>query len=144
MKKYILSLGCCFFIFLVADAQSIDWEGKLSATGLFSSEETNPFWIYANSDGQFGAASQFSGLGEVSGRYALSDNASIEAGVALFYRDEVTDEFQRRDLYLQFKNKWLKATAGAKRSETQAQGLSATNKNFLLSRNARPLGGLLL
>ena len=128
----------------MADAQSIEWGGKLSATGLFSSEETNPFWIYANRDGQFGAASQFSGLGEVSGRYALSDNAFLEAGVALFYRDEVTDEFQRRDLYLQFKNKWLKATAGAKRSETQAQGLSATNKNFLLSRNARPLGGLLL
>ena len=144
MKKYILTLVCCFFILLKADAQSIDWQGKISASGLFSSEETNPFWMYANSDGQFGAASQFSGLGEVSGSYAVTDNASITAGVALFYRDEVTDEFQRRDLYLQFKNQWLQATAGAKRAETRAQGLSATNKNFLLSRNARPLGGLLL
>ncbi|MEM7084665.1 MAG: capsule assembly Wzi family protein [Bacteroidota bacterium] len=145
MKKYILSLSCCFFIFLKTDAQTaINWKGKLSASGLFSSEEINPFWTYANSDGQFGAASQFSGLGEVSGLYALSDNASLEGGAAFFYRDEVTDEFQRRDLYLQFKNKWLKATVGAKRADIQAQGLSATNKNFLVSNNARPLGGLLL
>lgn len=129
---------------LHTDAQTIDWEGKVSASGLFSSEDTNPFWMFANSDGQFGAASQFSGLGELSGRHAFSDNASLEAGVAFFYRNKVTDEFQRRDLYLQFMNKWLKATAGGKREETVAQGLSATNKNFLLSGNARPLGGLLL
>jgi len=128
----------------MASSQSVDWSGSLSVAGLFSSEEYNPFWFTTNSNGRFGTASQFSGLGEVTGEYALSESSSLEAGVALFYRDEVADEFQRRDLYIQFKNKWLKATAGSKRPEIKAGGLSATNKNFLLSGNARPLAGILL
>ncbi|MBL4664182.1 MAG: hypothetical protein JKY22_11665, partial [Flavobacteriaceae bacterium] len=144
MRKNIFTISCYIFIIFHSNAQSIEWDGKISVSGLFSSEDVNPFWMYANSDGQFGSASKFSGLGEVSGSYTLSDNASFEAGVALFYRDEVVDEFQRRDLYLQFKNRWLKATLGAKRGETRVQGLSATNKNLLLSGNARPFGGLII
>ena len=144
MIKYTLSIICCILLASISVAQSIEWKGKVVATGILSSEETNPFWLYANSDGQFGAASQFSGLGELTGSYSISENASLEAGAAFFYRDEVADEFQRRDLYLQFKNKWLKITTGSKRTETLAQGLSATNKNFLYSGNARPLAGVVL
>ena len=144
MTKQILSLCYCLFTIALIHGQSITWDGKVSALGLFSSEETNPFWMYANTNTQVGARSQFSGLGEIKGNYALSENASLEAGLALFFRDEVEDEFQRRDLYLQFKNNWLKATIGAQRQEVQAQGLSATNKNFLWSGNARPLGGLIV
>ena len=144
MIKQTLSLCFCLLAIVVIHGQSITWDGKVSALGLFASEETNPFWMYANTNFQVGAGSQFSGLGEIKGNYALSENASLEAGLALFVRDEVDDAFQRRDLYLQFKNTWLKATIGAQRQEAQAQGLSATNKNFLWSGNARPLGGLIL
>jgi len=143
MLKYIFSSICCCFVSLSL-AQKVEWEGSLSVTSIFSSEETNPFWFYANSDTQFGAASQFSGFGEVNGKYAISENATLEGGVAYFYRDEVEDEFQRRDLYLQFKNKWLKATVGAKQVVRVFDGLSATNKNFLLSGNARPLPGVII
>lgn len=144
MIKHSLPVFCLLFLSAICNAQTVEWEGKVAATGIFSSEETNPFWLYANSDAQYGAASQFSGLGELSGSYAISENATLEGGAAFFYRNEVADEFQRRDLYLQFKNKWLKATAGAKRGQTRAQGLSATNKDFLFSGNARPLAGLRL
>lgn len=143
MSKCTISLISCIFFVSLSTAQSIEWEGKISAAGIFSSEEVNPFWFYINSDGQFGAATQFSGLGELKGIYSISEYASLEAGAVLFYRNEVADEFQRRDLYLEFKNKWLKVTVGSKRAEINAQGLSVTNKNFLYSGNARPLAGIL-
>ncbi len=144
MIERTISLLCCLFLVSLSTAQSIEWEGEVSATGIFSSEEANPFWFYINKNGQFGITTQFSGLGELSGLYAISEDVSLEAGAAFFYRDEVADEFQRRDLYLRFKNKWLKVTAGSKRPDLEAQGLSATNKNFLFSGNARPLAGLIL
>ncbi len=144
MIKNIISFISCFFLISLSVAQSIEWEGKVSATGIVSSEEVNPFWFYINKNGQFGAATQFSGFGEVSGLYAFSESVSLEAGAAFFYRDKVTNEFQRRDLYLRFKNRWLKVTAGSKRPDIEAQGLSATNKNFLFSGNARPLAGVVL
>jgi len=144
MIKCIISVICCIFLVSLSTAQSIQWEGKVSATGIISSEEVNPFWFYINKNGQFGVSTQFSGLGEVSGHYSFSEDSSLEAGIALFYRDKVTDEFQRRDIYLQFKNKWLEITVGSKRPDIEAQGLSATNKNFLFSGNARPLTGIVL
>lgn len=144
MNHSILSLSCCLLISFFASSQSIEWNGSLSTAGIFSSEDTNPFWLVANNDGRYGLESQFSGLGEVTAKYALSERTSLEAGVALFYRDEVADEFQRRDLFVRFKNQWLKATLGSERPETKAQGLSATNKNFLYSGNTRPLAGILL
>jgi len=128
MIKRTISLLCCFFLVSLSTAQSIEWEGKVSATGIFSSEELNPFWFYINKNGQFGTATQFSGLGELSGFYAISEFISLEAGAAFFYRDEVVDEFQRRDLYLRFKNKWLKVTAGSKRPDIEAQGIFSSGR----------------
>ncbi len=138
---------CLIFLILVGystTAQDIIWEGEVSLTGQFSNEDVTPFWFHRNTHGQFDGETSFSGFGSVSGTYALSDNASIEARGSLFYRNEVLDEMQRRDLYVNFKNKWLKATVGSKIIEEQVMGLSATNKNILYSGNARPLPGVLL
>jgi len=68
----------------------------------------------------------------------------MEVGVALFYRDGMIDDFQRRDLYLRYQNSWLSTTIGAKLQEIEVEGLSATNKNILWSSNARPLPGLII
>ena len=54
------------------------------------------------------------------------------------------DEFQRKEIYLQFKNSWLEVTTGSKAWPEVANGLSATNKNFLWSLNIRPLSGILI
>ncbi|MEL6812162.1 MAG: capsule assembly Wzi family protein [Bacteroidota bacterium] len=142
MIKHICGILC--LVNFISLGQSIAWEGKVVATGIFSSEEVSPFWIYTNSDTQYGAATHFSGLGEVKATYKLSENAALQGGTTLFFRDEVEDEFQRRDLYLQFTNTWLKATLGARKAETALDGLSVTNKNFLFSGNSRPLGGIVL
>lgn len=139
---YLLSLFSLFSSVLMG--QQIDWQGNAEVLGIFSSEDANPFWLSTNTNTQLGVASNFSGLGNIEGHYQISESASINVGLAYFYRDEVNEEFQRKNAFLQFKNKWLKATIGAKASDRVQQGLSVTNKNFLFSENARPLSGVLL
>ncbi len=142
MKHVILIVFLCGSSLLYS--QKIDFEGSVEVNGAVGSEDVIPFWMFTNSSTEFGALSNFSGTGEVIGTYDISENASVEAGGSFFYRDDVTDEFQRRELYARFQNNWLRVTLGAKASETLNEGLSATNKNFLWSNNARPIPGLLI
>ncbi|MDC8004581.1 capsule assembly Wzi family protein [Aureisphaera galaxeae] len=135
---------CCFLFTLTAFSQSVVWEGSVSASGLFSTEDASPFWISKNTDTRWGEETTFSGFGEIRGSYALTETSEISGGASFFYRNEVQDEFQRRDIYAQFTNSWLNAVVGAKKGETVMNGLSTTNKNFLFSQNARPLSGVLL
>ena len=137
---------CIVFLFIAStvNAQKIKVDAELTATGIFSSEDEIPFWFSSNTNSAIGTESNFSGIGAVKARYDFS-KSFVEVGTAWFYRDGVTtDEFQRRDLYARFQNNWLKVTAGSKKTETKLNGLSATNKNFLLSTNARPLPGLVI
>jgi hypothetical protein len=143
MKKYPL-LVLFISSLSAALAQDTNWTAQLSASGIYTSNDVNPFWFTTNTNAQFGDQTSFSLLGEVTGSYPFTEKASLIAGAAFYYRNEVPDEFQRRDLYLQYKNPWLKVTLGAKKDTIRAQGLSATNKDILRSGNSRPLGGLLL
>ncbi|NNM22731.1 MAG: hypothetical protein HKO54_04185 [Flavobacteriaceae bacterium] len=143
MNRFNLSLLAFLMGVSLASSQTLDWNGQISATGLFSSEDELPFWFYSNTHGQFGLESNFSGLAGFTVNYPLNENSGLEGGATFFYRDNVADQFQRRDLFLRFKNNWLKLTLGAERPEEQVQGLSATNKDFLRSGNARPLGGII-
>lgn len=125
-------------------AQHFNWESLLSTTGMYAYNEVNPFWFSTNNNGQFTDQTSFSLLGEFAGSYFLSEITTLSAGAAMYYRDEADIEFQRRDLYLQFKNPWLHVILGAKKDSLRAQGLSSTNKDFLRSGNTRPLSGVLL
>jgi len=140
------SLASLFILLFVSAALAQDFEigGEVTLFGAISSEDNIPFWMHANTNTTRGYLSNFSGTGEANGRYGLSDNAFIEGGVAYFYRDDVADEFQRKNSYLRFQNNWLKVTLGAKAQDIVNKGLSATNKNFLWSANARPLPGLVI
>lgn len=129
---------------LTAQSQSVDWSGSVEAEGFFSNEEVLPFWIYSNTSSEVGAASNFSALAHIRGRYNIGENGILEGGVSGMYRDEVSTEFQRRDLYLNYSNRWLSVTVGAKRNGETFFGLSATNKKFLWASNARPLPGVLI
>ena len=131
-------------IFSSATAQKIDFRGEVTATGIASNEDKIPFWFHTNNNASVGPESNFSGIGDLKASYNFS-NSKIEIGTAWFYRDGVTtDEFQRRDLYAHYQNKWLNVTAGSKRDSIKLNGLSATNKNFIVSSNARPLPGLII
>ena len=135
---------CSLFCIQTLIAQEVEWKGSLTATGLFSSEIEHPFWMYANSNTQYGRESNFSGVGSISASYNITEKSMLEVGAALMYRDGVTDEFQRRDVYAQFQNTWMKATLGSKAQEFEDENVSAIQGNYLLTGNARPLGGLLI
>ena len=139
-KKILVFVIACLAISNTS-AQNFQWNGEINA-GIYGSKDFNPFWMTTNTDGFLDEQTTYGGIGEFSGEYALSKTASLEGGLAFFYRNKVKDEFQRRDLYLQFKNSWLKTTLGAKKDTVRAQGLSATNKRFLNAGNTRPLSGL--
>lgn len=125
-------------------AQDIAYRGSVSLIGLGSSEDALPFWMHRNTNAAIGMNSNFTGLAEAHLVFPIGENAAITGGFAAMYRDNVPDDFQRRDLYVGFQNNWLKATLGSQAPSITAMGLSTTNKNFLMSGNARPLPGLLL
>jgi Capsule assembly protein Wzi len=141
MKHFIFY----FFIFfsLAGICQSnFSYNGSIETSGFISTNDSLPLWFYTNTSGKVGSQSTISGLGEGEVTYQLTENSEFSSGAAVYYRDNVADELQRKELFLQFKNNWLAITAGAKELPEIAQGLSATNKNFLWSNNVRPLPGL--
>jgi hypothetical protein len=134
-----------FFLFSVSIlcAQNSDYRVEISSTAIVSSENEIPFWLSANTGFEFSEFTNFSGVLDGSYTYKLK-NASLEAGAYIFARDGVDKNVQRRDLYLEFKNDWLKVTAGAKQRDEAFFGLSSTNQNYLYSNNARPLPGVII
>ena len=142
MKSYILL--ACYFCCAITFAQEITWDGHVQATGIFSSEDSLPFWFYNNTNTEIGQESDYAGLAAIHGDYQLKDSVHLSAGITAMARNGFEDDIQRRDLYLQFKNRWLKATLGSKAADVVSNGLSTSNKNFIFSTNARPLPGILL
>ncbi|NND88387.1 MAG: hypothetical protein HKM28_03970 [Flavobacteriaceae bacterium] len=137
------SLLCALFCIISIQAQNIEINATTEIAGLFSNDDENPFWTYRNTNRTFGAGTSLAVIGDVEMNYAIG-NANLSGGVAGYYRNGVSDEFQRRDLYVGFENSWLRITAGAKKQEEVLNGLTTSNKNFLWSGNARPLPGLLI
>ncbi len=134
-------------LFLLAPAmifsQEFDISGTIESTAVLSSENENPFWFHTNTNYSVAELTNLSVTGGLEAKYAFT-NFALNAGVSIFGRDGVEDAVQRKELYLQFENSWLLATLGAKSRPIVANGLSATNKNFLWSGNPRPLPGILL
>tara|TARA_R110002072_G_scaffold192257_1_gene349153 strand:- start:37192 stop:38535 length:1344 start_codon:yes stop_codon:yes gene_type:complete len=142
--KY-LSLIVLLAISAVTIAQeNISFGGMLEAAGYASSQNELPLWMYANQSRELGARSNVNGTAEIFTTYKLTDSSSVQFKGSTFYRNDVSDELQRKELFIEFKNTWLRVTAGAKENPEVAQGLSSTNQNFLWSRNHRPLPGLKL
>lgn len=143
-KYYFLFVS----IILVAQnqlySQKIEINSTVSASGYYSTEEVIPFWMITNQNGSL--APKSNGLFEAESilNYKINDKHSIEVGGSFFLRNEIEDEFQRNELYAQYRNKFLKATIGSKNADIFAQGLSVVNSNFLMSGNARALPGLYL
>lgn len=142
MKNFILL--ACTLCSAITLAQDVTWNGHLRATGIFSSEDTLPFWLYTNTNTEIGQETDYAGLASIQASYQLKDSVYLNADITAMARNGFEDDIQRRDLYLQFKNTWLKATLGSKAAAVAFNGLSASNKNFIFSTNARPLPGVLL
>ncbi len=137
---------CVLVLFLISSYAGIcqsdfSFKGAIEATGFMSTNDSLPLWFYTNTSAKVGRQSNIAGLAEGDATYQLTENSEFSAGAGFYYRDNVADAFQRKELYLQFKNNWVAITAGAKELPEVAQGLSATNKNYLWSNNVRPLPG---
>ena len=144
MKPLYRLVVCFLFLSYASIGQEVEFKGGVEVMGILSSEEGNPFWLYSNTNNQVGNGSAIATSIDGNAQYSLSNSSTLEAGLSVFYRDGVSDEVQRNNLYLQFKNTWLKATLGSKAQTEWANGLSTTNQNFLWSSNARAIPGLLI
>ncbi|WP_147309600.1 capsule assembly Wzi family protein [Marixanthomonas ophiurae] len=144
MKKSLIPLLVCFVFTYTLKAQKIEVESMVSATGLLAENNQLPFWLVANNNGAL--APSTNGLFEASSKivYDFNKNTSIEAKGSFFLRDGVTDKFQRNELFIRFKNKWVQATLGSENPQEKYNGLSVVDDNFLLAGNSRSIPGLLL
>ncbi|GEQ87192.1 hypothetical protein ULMS_27000 [Patiriisocius marinistellae] len=151
--KFYIKISLFFFCSIIVNAQDssdevideFSYSGEFSLLGIGSSENYVPFWFHTNTNATADQLTNLSATASLAGRYTYKEDVFLEAGIAYYYRDGIiVDDFQRRDLYVQFQNKWLKSTLGAKAQDVKVDGLSATNKNFLWSGDARPLSGLII
>ncbi|MBE9489976.1 MAG: hypothetical protein IMY67_06755 [Bacteroidetes bacterium] len=124
-------------------AQDIDIIGAISSSVILSNQDQIPFWMHTNTNTALGATTNVTSTGEINATYHFK-SSFLEVGAAVFYRDGVEDNFQRRDVYVRYKNSWLSTTLGAKKQDAEQEGLSVTNKNFIWSSNARPLTGFIV
>ncbi|MEZ4779865.1 MAG: capsule assembly Wzi family protein [Flavobacteriaceae bacterium] len=141
MKRFFVIVLCFFYVPFFA--QEISWKAR-SETLAVVADNLNPFWFYTNSETSFGGHSNFSLLGEVEGEYPISEKAKISGKLGVFYRDNVYNEFQRKESFVRFSNSWLKISAGAFSTVKEDEKLSVSNKNFLFSGNSRPMPGFLI
>jgi len=137
-----------FFIFCLVlgsniQAQSIEINPYVEAGGWIATDSILPFWSSANSGNKLSPSSDYAFVLGTNLSYEVSKNASIKGGASYFLRNGVEDELQRKELYLEFKNKWLKLTAGSKEVEDKFGGLGVVKDNFILSGNARAFPGVL-
>ncbi|MGB0949268.1 MAG: hypothetical protein ACPGU0_04090 [Marinirhabdus sp.] len=139
MTKHLIAI-CTLMFPAVCPSQDITYNVGVEASGIIATKDSIPFWLHTNTSTQFTERTNASGLIYATGKYPLG-KGFLEAGATLMGRDGLTNNLQRRDLYLTYQNNWLKATLGAKQRDIVADGVSATNKNYLWSTHARPLPG---
>ncbi|PHR10389.1 MAG: hypothetical protein COA40_14430 [Aequorivita sp.] len=140
-------MKCILLIFLLFPfllfSQEFEIGGSIETKAILSTENETPFWFHTNTNYAVGELTNLSVTAELKASLMYS-KFKLNAGAAVYGRDGVAHNVQRRDLYLQFENSWLLATVGSKKQKEVLDGLSATNQNFLWSGNARPLPGLLI
>lgn len=124
-------------------SQQLEVKGRISSKAITSNKQEIPFWMHTNTDYAVSDLTNFSTTAQLTSSLSFS-SFKINAGATVYGRDGTNEPIQRRDLYLQFENSWLLATLGTKKRDEVFDGLSATNQNFLMSGNARPIPGLLI
>jgi len=142
--KFLTSLISLFLYSSLGYGQIIEQELTLKTSGYGATNEDLPFWLTNNT---FSAASNatnylMNGAGELS--YTFNNHASINVKASFFLHDGFEDSFQRDELYVNYTNKWITASLGAKRAKTRFNDLSIVGNNFLWSGNNRALPGVLI
>lgn len=139
IKKTLLTF---LALYSISANSQVEYTGKVTAEGYYTTGEELPFWMYHNKRGRISEDTNLAGW--ISGKavYNFGAASSLEAGAGVLYQDGIGDNVFLDEAYLQFRNNWLQITGGRKQREELYNGLSATNENILWSLNARPLPGL--
>ena len=124
--------------------EKIEFSGEGSVIGILSTDDIIPFWFYKNTSTRIGGFTNGSAYGKSEANFNWGKNNVLKAGASLMLRDGVEEEFQRENLFLEYTNKWLKVTLGAKERPILYNDLSSNNGNIIWSTNARPMPGLIL
>ena len=132
-----------FLSFTSYSQEKIEFSGEGSVIGILSSEEIIPFWFYKNTSTRIGEFTNGAVYGKSEAKFKWGKSNALEAGVSLMLRDGTEEEFQRENLFLEYTNKWLKTTMGAKERPILYNDLSSNNGNIIWSTNARPMPGLI-
>jgi len=104
----------------------------------------NSFWSFTNSQGFLSESSSYGVSAFAKADYSISDNHIITLGAGAYVSDGFNDKLRRSNLYLEYKNKWILVTAGAKEVVQDPYNLSTINNNILQTGNARPLPGIII
>jgi len=143
-KIYFLIIAYIGFCIQNIIAQKIEINGDINAAGFVSAEETLPFWLYSNTTSQVDSETNFATNGGINATYFFKNNNFLEVGSRLQYNNGIDPELKRNELYVKFGTPSFSITAGAKAEEELQYGLSTSNRNFHISRNARPFPGVRL
>jgi len=132
------------FSVFVAEAQIVEINTKVEATGLMAINDSLPFWMHSNTNGELADETNLSLSLNTKLDYAFNESNTFGIGVGFFLRDGVEDNLQRDEIYLEYANKWIDAVLGSKNPRKKFQGLAVVDDNFLLSGNSRALTGILV
>ncbi len=140
LKKFFLSLIALYSIQLLAQ-DTIEVSGGLELGG-FAFQENLPFWLHTNSGGFINSETNIAGRAQIYADYDITRSHKLQLGLGWFYRDGLSQNFQRNDLFIYYENSIINATLGSKEVADNFQGLGVVRNSFSLSGNARALPGL--
>ena len=118
--------------------------GDYSAKGIVFSSDESPFWFHSNQRGRINEMSNLSTYATGLMTYQINENSNFLVGAGILFQNGYIDKIQLDESFFGFENSWLEVTVGRKQRKELYKGLSASNKNILMSLNARPLPGLSL
>lgn len=128
---------------LLFGQDSIELTGSFDSR-VFISENRLPFWMFTNTQGFLGQTSDYGVSVFAKAKYKLSDNSSLSTGLGAYSSDGFNDDVRRKDIYIDYINKWFQVSLGAKSEPITMSGLSTINDNILFTGNARPIPGIIL
>ena len=142
IKKLLYTV---FYIFTLSamSQEEISFSASLSSVGFISSDRL-PFWSFTNSQGFLSESSSYGVSAFAKANYSLSDNHLVTLGAGAYVSDGSEENLRRSNLYLEYKNKWILVTAGAKEVVKEPYNLSTINNNILQTGNSRPLPGIII
>ena len=133
-----------FFSVDILCAQELIIEADATVTSFVSGDEPLPFWLHANTTSKIDSETDLAADAGIKANYKFKNNHTIDIGARFQYNNGLDTDVNRNELYAKYTTPIFSITAGAKAEDELQYGLSTSNKNFQLSRNARPFPGVLL